>query len=313
MTKLGAHPYTWWTAALIISVGAAMAKQIWVLALVIALSVGAVLLASVDSHARRVFRGFCYFALIALVVRLCFAVLFGNPFARDVIFTLPTLQLPWWLGGVALGGDITSTALRTATTEGLRMGAIIIAIGAASALTPPVRLISKLPSALYEVGLSILIALTTVPALANDVARTQTALRLRGRTQSGLRAVTTSLAPTLDFAMRRSSTLAASMESRGYGSHRAGVSQLQRGIQSISLVLVLIFALLGIAALMSVSFQKSFGLLAILGLAIAGTAMVMSSRNLSQRTFYRPIVWQRTDSLIVVITAALVVGLGVAQ
>lgn len=313
MTKFGTHPYTWWTAALVFSIGAAVANQIWVLLTLIGLCIAAVWVWHADQDSARVFRGFCYFALLALIVRLFFAVLFGNPFARDVLFTLPVLQLPNWFGGLSLGGEVTVTALKNAATEGLRMGAIIIAVGAASALTPPVRLLAKLPSALYEVGLSILIALTALPALANDVSRTQTALRLRGRSHTGLRAVTTSLAPTLDFAMRRSTVLAASMESRGYGKHKEGVSNLQRQTTSASLILVLIFALLGVAALMSVSFQKAFGSFALIGLIVATFFLGVSTRGLSKRTFYRAISWEQQDSLVVLTTITLIVGLVIAQ
>lgn len=296
------HPFTWWAAALIISISAAVTSNAFALLGLVALSIAIVALWHQDPAALRVFRGFCYFAMLALLIRLLFSAIFSNPFATDTLFTVPALELPLWTGGMTLGGAVTLTALTNALTEGLRMAAIIMAVGAASALTSPVKLLAKLPSALYEVGLSILIALTTVPALAADVARTREALILRGRKHSTLSAVASSFSPTLDSAVRRSVMLAASMESRGYGRHQLEVSKARRDLNSVSLLSLLVFGLLSITALMSVSFAKSFGNIAYVGLFVSFTALLITSMGLNQRTQYRPITWQVTDSTVVAVT-----------
>jgi energy-coupling factor transport system permease protein len=267
--------------------------------------VGVVWVFHTDAHTTRVFRGFCYFAGLAVFIRLAFAALIGNSFATDVLFTLPELATPSWLGGLSLGGEVTATALNNALLEGLRMATIVLAIGAASALTSPVRVLSQLPSAVYEVGLTVLIALNTVPALAQDVARTQTALRLRGRKAAGLRALTSALAPTMDSSLRRSLAMASFMESRGYGRLLSQTSQLQRSAHSIATVSILVFLLLTISALMSVSFQKTFGHVALAGLALSVVALVITSMGLKSRSHYRPIRWGQQDSACLVVAVAI--------
>ena len=298
------HPYTWWTAALAISVGAAITDSIWVLGLLIGLVVGVVLVFHRDQDSIRTFKGFCFFAAIAVVVRLIFAIMIGNPFATDVLFKLPQIAMPTWLGGLTLGGEVTATAMTNALLEGLRMAAIVLAIGAASALTPPIRVLAKLPSAVYEVGLTVLIALNTVPSLTKDIARTQTALKLRGREHSGLRALSSALTPTMDSSLRRSMALAAFMESRGYGRLPDKVTTLRRNLVSISTLAVLVFVALCLTALMSVSFQKTFGVAALIGLVLAILTLSLASTGIKRRTQYRPISWGAPDLACIALALA---------
>jgi len=298
------HPYTWWTAALVLSIGAAVTSSIWVLALLVMVVIGTVLAFHPDQDSLRAFKGFCYFAVIALGVRMVFALIIGNPFATDVLFTLPELATPTWLGGLTLGGEVTSTALINALLEGLRMAAIVLAVGAASSLTPPVKVLSKLPSAVYEVGLTVLIALNTVPSLAKDISRTQTALKLRGRKHSGLRALATALTPTMESSLRRSMALAAFMESRGYGRLLGEVTLFRRGVVSISTLMVLAFTALSLAALMSAGFQETFGAAALVGLVTAFVILIVASRGMKRRTEYRPVSWGSADLACVALALA---------
>jgi len=98
------------------------------------------------------------------------------------------------------------------------------------------------------------------------------------------------------------------MESRGYGQHRSNINPNLQKLNAMSMIFLLVFGLLGLAALMSVSFQKSFGVPVFVGLFVALVVLIATSRGLSQRTFYRPIKWRGLDSLIVVMAFVVLTG-----
>ncbi|MDR0365349.1 MAG: energy-coupling factor transporter transmembrane protein EcfT, partial [Bifidobacteriaceae bacterium] len=81
-------------------------------------------------------------------------------------------------------------------------------------LASPKRTLAALPGALRQVGTAVVVALTVFPALALGVRRVRRAAELRGpQRHSVLRVIFPVLADALD----RSMSLAASLESRGYG------------------------------------------------------------------------------------------------
>ena len=74
-----------------------------------------------------------------------------------------------------------------------------------------------MPAALYEVGLTVVVALTLAPQAVADVQRVRAARRLRGRPTHGVAAIRSTGLPVLEDALERSVQLAASMDARGYG------------------------------------------------------------------------------------------------
>src|SRR5699024_3021460 len=105
----------------------------------------------------------------------------------------------------------------TAAFDGLRLGTILVCVGAANALADPKRLLQSVPGALYELGVAVVVAMTFAPQLLVDAGRVRTARRLRGRRSRGPGAVRETAVPVLEGALERSVTLAAAMDSRGYG------------------------------------------------------------------------------------------------
>ena len=101
--------------------------------------------------------------------------------------------------------------------DGLRLATFAIVIGAANSLASPSRLLKALPSALYELGVSVVVALSFIPQLITDAVRIRDMRRLRGRSSKGLKSYATLAIPVLAGAHDRSINLAASMDSRGYG------------------------------------------------------------------------------------------------
>ena len=159
-------------------------------------------------------------ALIATVVRLIFAVLIGTPLPGKILFSLPQLQLPEWLAGVRVGGDVTSERLISVFTESMKFAIVLIAFGAASALSSPIQIIKSISSRVYLFGVVLLIAVSILPQIVQSFNRVLAARRMRGLAKASIGNFRTVLAPVLEESLERALDLSAAMESRGFGYHK---------------------------------------------------------------------------------------------
>lgn len=255
-------------------------------------------------------RSFAFFlrlGVIVIVVRVGVQLLFGAAVGTTTVLDLPGLELPSWLAGVRLGGDVTWESLLMALFDGLRLATILICIGAANSLASPTRLLKSVPAALYELGVSVVVALTFTPQLVSDVERLRTARRLRGRRTSGVRAIAGSAIPVLEGALERSVTLAAAMDSRGYG-RRGSQPRRQQRLAAGLLLGGLVAACIGTYGLVSTGSPVVLGLpLLVLGTGATIGALVLAGRT-RIRTRYRPDPWATPEWLVSaagVVTAAL--------
>lgn len=299
------HPGAWWAWALGLAAAASRTTNPLLLALLI-------LAAGVVVHARRPDapwgRSFSFFlrlGVVVIVVRVLVQVLFGAAIGTTELAHLPGVSLPAWLAGVRIGGDITLESLLLAFYDGLRLATILICVGAANSLASPTRLLKSVPAALYELGVSVVVAMTFTPQLVADVDRLRIGRRLRGRSSSGPRAVAASAVPVLEGALERSVILAAAMDSRGYG-RRGAISPTQRRIASTALLGGLAAACIGVYGLVSVGSPVALGLpMMVVGvLATVYGAVVAGRRNM--RTTYRPDPWRLAEWLV------LLAGVGTA-
>jgi len=62
------------------------------------------------------------------------AILFSVPGQGKILFTLPRVQLPEWLAGIFLGGDVTAERLRFVLLESLIIFALVVTLAGASSL-----------------------------------------------------------------------------------------------------------------------------------------------------------------------------------
>ena len=215
--------------------------------------------------------------------------------------------------GVRLGGPVTLESLVAALYDGMRLATILICVGAANSLASPARLLKAVPAALYEFGLSVVIAVTFAPQLVADLDRIRTARRLRGRTVGGVRGTAAVALPVLEGALERSVTLAAAMDSRGYG-RQADRSVVLRRLTGASLLAALVLIIIGTYALLDASAPASLGLPMLgvgLGLSVVGFAL---AGRRSARTRYRPDPWTWPEwgvSACAAITGATLVWLSV--
>lgn len=218
------HPLAWWGWALGIAIAISRAPGL-AETVVLACSLIAVpLLLRTSSPFAKAFNLYLVLAASIVFVRILFYVLVGIKGSGNVILAFPRIPLPEWAGGIQILGPVTDTGLLIAFTSGLNLGCLLLCFGAAISLTDPRRTLRNLPSSLYLVGTSSVIALTLGPQLLESWRRVRRAQSLRGQIQTRRQAIKRTLAPVLQDALERSIAIAASMDSRGYARLRSGTS-----------------------------------------------------------------------------------------
>lgn len=288
------HPGAWWAWA----IGCAFAASRTTNPLLLVLLVTAV---GVVVHARRpdapwsrAFALFLRVGVLIVVVRVAIQVLLGANSGGAVLLPLPGVTLPEWLSHLRLGGDVTTQALLTALEDGMRLAAIVICLGAANSLAAPARLLKSVPAALYHLGVSVVVAITFVPQLVADVERLRATRRLRGRRARGLRAIASTAIPVLEGALERSVTLAAAMDSRGYGRTRQ-VPVHERRLASAALLVGLVATVLGTFGLLSSGTPAGWDVALVVAGAGIAVASALAAGRRSMRSTYRPDPWRLAE------------------
>ena len=287
----GLHPGAWWIWAIGLATIASRTRNPLLLLLV--LSVTGYVVSARRSNApwARAFAVFLKLGLVVITIRTIAQVVLGTPTPGTVLFTLPEVPLPEWAAGVTIGGPVTAPSVMAAVTEGLRLATVLACIGAANALANPKRLLKTLPAALYEVGVALVVALSFAPSLVTSVQRIRAARRLRGRPDRGIRGMISVAMPVLEDALERSLSLAAAMDSRGYG-RRAEIGALTRRVTAVLTLGGLLGVAVGMYGLLDGSGPAALGLPALLtGLAAAAIGLALAGRR-TVRSRYRPDPWR---------------------
>lgn len=306
------HPGAWWAWALGLAAAASQTTNPLLLALLIAVAATVVAARRPEAPWARSFGFFLRLGLLVIAIRLTVQVLFAAPVGTMVMVTLPGLALPSWMAGVRLGGQVTVESLLAALYDGLRLAAILACLGAANSLASPARLLKSMPAALYEVGVSVVVAMTFTPALVADVGRVQQARHLRGRASKGPRAVAGAAMPVLEGALERSVALAAAMDARGYG--RTGRATTRQVRTAASLLLSgLVASAIGTYGLVSADAPALLGLPMFgFGISAAVVALALSGRS-KVRTRYRPDPWGLPEWGVLGCGAAVVLSFAAAE
>jgi len=291
------HPAAWWAWALGLVACVSRTTNPILLALIIATAGWVVARRRPDAPWANSFALFLRLGLIVIAIRMFVAMLFGGGLGDHVLFTLPSAQLPSWAAGVTLGGPVTTESLIAAAYEGAVIAAILACIGAANSLASPARLLASIPAALYEVGVSVVVALSFAPQLVADVSRVRTARRLRGRSDRGIRALAGSAIPVFEGALERAVDLAAAMDSRGYGRTRP-MKLRDQFFARVLIVTSLIALAIGLYALVDgVDGGWISWTIVLVGLVAAVAGLRIAGRR-SIRTRYRPDPWALPEWLV---------------
>lgn len=304
------HPGAWWLWA--IGLAAAATFTLNPVALLLIWAVAALVVMSRRSEAPWAisFRLYVYLAVFVVVLRVVFRILFGTAAteADVIVLHLPQIPLPDAAAGIQLLGDVTLTALLSGLYDGLRLGAIVLCVGAANALANPKRLLKSVPPALYEIGTAVVVALTIFPQLAESVQRVNRARRLRGSPRRGVGVLRRVMVPVLEDALERSLTLAMGMDARGYG--RSGRATARERLLTGLLMLVALFALsVGVYAYLDATAPRVLavgGLSA--GLVVAAAGLWSAGRRV-ERTRYRPDRWRAAEIITAGCGIAVAVGI----
>jgi energy-coupling factor transport system permease protein len=301
------HPVAWWCWAIGLAAGASSTTNPLLLLLLVAVAAVCVVACRSDQPWARSFRLYLWLGGFVIGVRVLFRVLLGGNDAGHVLFTLPEVPLPDWAAGISLLGPFSREELLAALYEGLRLAALLIAVGAANALANPKRLMKSLPPALYEIGTAMVVAITVLPQLADSGRRVRAAQQLRGGTHGRVRGLRRLLVPTLEDALERSLALAAGMDARGYG--RAGaVTPGQRRSTGALMVAGLAGICVGVYAFLDHSAPRVLGVpMLVLGSVLAVAGFVVAGRRV-RRTRYRADRWRLPE--LVVGGSGLLVGVG---
>ncbi|HXH79783.1 energy-coupling factor transporter transmembrane component T [Nocardioides sp.] len=304
------HPVAWWIWAIGLATAATLTTNPLLLVLLVATAAVVVMARRSDHPWARSFRLYLLLGLSIVIIRVAFRIIFGGVSQGNVLVDLPTVPLPEWVAGIRLLGPITQEALLSGLYDGLRLAAIVICIGAANSLANPKRLLKTVPTALYEIGTALVVAVTVFPQLADSARRVRAAQALRGDVSGRVGRLRRFLVPVLEDALERSLSLAAGMDARGYG--RSGTATRgQRWTTGVLLLSALLGVCIGTYALLDQSAPRWLAVpMLVIGAVVAVVGMVSAGRRV-ERSRYRPDRWRTAE--VVVAGCGLVVGAVVWQ
>ena len=293
------HPVAWWVWALSLAATATRTTNPLLLLLLISAAAVVVSARKPDAPWGKSFEFFLALGAMIILIRVLFQVIFGAATGSTLLISLPGISLPEWMSGLRIGGPIMLESLLGAFYDGLRLATIAIVIGAANSLASPARLLKAMPSALYELGVSVVVALSFIPQLITDAVRIKNMRRLRGRNTRGLKAFTSLAMPVLAGALDRSINLAASMDSRGYG-RLNNQSRLSRRLVVSLLLSSTALVVIGLYGLFTSDANPLLGLPTLaLGVVAALIAVWRSGRNRT-RTVYRSDRWSLPEYAVTI-------------
>lgn len=300
------HPGAWWLWAMGLAAAATATTNPLLLLMIVGIAAVTVSLRRSDHPWSRSFRLYLAFGLVIVVLRVLFRVLLGGGYGTVVLLDLPEIPLPAWVAGIRLLGPVTLESVLAGLYDGLRLATIVICVGAANSLANPKRLLKSMPPALYEIGTAIVVAVALLPQLADSLRRVRAARQLRGVPGNRLGKLRGVVVPVMEDALERSMSLAAGMDTRGYG--RAGdLTRTQRRITGGLMLAGLVGICVGTYALLDQTAPRWLVLLGLVGgIGLAAGGFWSAGRRV-QRTRYRPDRW-RVAEIGVTLGGAAVAG-----
>jgi energy-coupling factor transport system permease protein len=301
------HPGAWWLWAMGLAAAATATTNPLLLLMIVGIAGVTVSLRRSDHPWSLSFRLYLVFGLVIVVLRVLFRVLVGGGYGDVVLLDLPQVPLPEWVAGIRLLGPVTLESVLAGLYDGLRLATIVVCVGAANALANPKRLLKSMPPALYEIGTAIVVAVALLPQLADSLRRVRAARQLRGVPGSRLGRLRGVVVPVMEDALERSMSLAAGMDSRGYG--RAGnLGRGQRRTTGALMLTGLVGICVGTYALLDQTAPRWLvlpGLVCGVGLAALG---FWSAGRRVHRTRYRPDRWQAAEIGVALSGVAVAAG-----
>ncbi|WP_036564979.1 energy-coupling factor transporter transmembrane component T [Nocardioides halotolerans] len=286
------HPVAWWVWALGLATAASFTTNPLVLLTIVAVATLVVLARRSHQPWADAFRLYVVVAVVIVAMRVLFRVVLGGSVGGGhVLLDLPQVPLPDWVLGLQLLGPVTREALLAGLYDGLRLGTIVICVGAANALANPKRLLRSVPAALHEVGTALVVAVTVLPQLVDSARRVRTAQALRAGDSRRTGRLRRYLVPVLEDALERSLALAAGMDTRGYG-RSAGAPPSERRVTGGLMLVGLCGVAVGVYAGLDHTAPRVLATpMLVLGVLAAFAGLALAGRRVA-RTRYRPDPWR---------------------
>ena len=296
------HPVAWWVWALGLATAASFTTNPLVLLTIVAVATLVVLARRSEQPWADAFRLYVVVAVVIVVMRVLFRVLLGGGADGGLVLVdLPAFEVPTpdQMVGLRLLGPVTRESVLAGLYDGMRLGTIVVCVGAANALANPKRLLRSVPAALHEVGTALVVAVTVLPQLVDSARRVRAAQSLRAGDTRRTGRLRRYLVPVLEDALERSLRLAAGMDTRGYG-RSAGAPPAERRLTGGLMLLGLSGIAVGVYAGLD---QTAPRLLAtpmlVLGVVAAVAGLVVAGRRVG-RTRYRPDPWRWPELAVMV-------------
>jgi energy-coupling factor transport system permease protein len=292
------HPVAWWVWALGLATAASLTTNPLVLLTLVGVATLVVLARRSAQPWAASFRLYVVVAVVIVVSRVLFRVLLGGADGGTVLVYLPEVPLPGWVLGLHLLGPVTRESLLAGLYDGLRLGTIVICVGAANALANPKRLLRSVPAALHEIGSALVVAVTMLPQLVESARRVRAAQSLRAGDPRRTGRLRRYLIPVLEDALERSLSLAAGMDTRGYG-RSAGAPAGERRLTGGLMLLGLCGVAVGVYAGLDHTAPRVLATpMLVLGVAAAVAGLALAGRRVG-RTRYRPDPWQWPEVAVI--------------
>lgn len=304
-----ASPLTWWLLAITMAIVAGVSQSALTQILICLAALIAILVFREEAPWSRSVKFYLLLAGFVVIARVLFRIVFNIQNPQDTTaLDLPGFSVNLGFGPpVELFGEVGLQALTGGATDGLRLAAIILSIGMASSLANPRTLLKSTPSALYEIASAISVAINLAPQMISSLQRVQKARSLRGRSK-GLGSMAGTVIPVLEDAIDSSLSLAASMDSRGFG-RRGNLSRSLVVGARLSSLMAVGFLSVGSFALL-VGQTQTFGWVLIAIGIVATFASVRISSKSQIRTRFEPLKFQFFDALLFALSAGLLIAAG---
>jgi len=306
-TASTASPLSWWLLAVTMAIVAGISQSALTQILICSAALIFILIFREEAPWSRSVKFYLFLAGFVVIARVLFRIVFNIQNPEDTsALDLPGFSVNLGFGPpVELFGSIGIQALAGGATDGLRLAAIILSIGMASSLANPRTLLKSTPSALYEIASAISVAINLAPQMISSLQRVRKARSLRGRSK-GLGSMAGTVIPVLEDAIDSSLSLAASMDSRGFG-RRGNLSKSLVISARLSSLMAVGFLSVGSFALLVGQTQALGGVLIAVGM-VASFATIRINSKSQIRTRFEPVRFQVFDALIFTLSGTLLVG-----
>lgn len=217
-----------------------------------------------------------------------------------VLFRLPDR---WPL----VGGNITLEAVVHGGASGLAIWVLLVIFSVFNVCVDASQLLRLAPPFLYQAGVVTSIALTFMPQMLLSAREIREAQRIRGHRFRSWRDLLPLIAPLLTTSLEHAIQLAESMESRGFGGQLTDLTP--RSTTRWRLLMLFGLGLL-LCGLFVYTYRASEAWLGVLLMILGGLSLLYLFRSMGrsvQRSRYRRARWRRCDSILVALSATVLV------